>query len=255
MGSEFHYGLFRKGDEALQDATRALTDLLEVNADIRANDRVLDVGSGVGGPACRVARRSGATVIGITTSRRGVEEARARASAEGLSETVLFEQRDATANGFPDRSFERILVLESSHLMRRRDRLISECARVLVPHGRLALCDIVLRRRPSFEELRTRRREFGLLRDVFGDARMEPVGLYRQLMTSNGLDVDTELDLSRATRPTFDRWRQNATHHGVAVRGLLGDLGWKNFVDACGVLEDLWDNGTLGYGLIVASKP
>lgn len=35
-------------------------------------------------------------------------------------------------------------VMESSHLMARKDLLLDECSRVLRPRGRLVLCDIVL---------------------------------------------------------------------------------------------------------------
>ena len=107
---------------------------------------MLDVGCGTGAPACRLARRVRRRVTGITTSAVGVEAGRVRAGAEGVADRVRFEERDGMDNGFPDASFDRTWVLESSHLMRERDRLVAECARVLRPGGRLALCDIVLRR-------------------------------------------------------------------------------------------------------------
>ena len=72
-----------------------------------------------------------ARVTGITTSAVGVEAATQRATAAGVSDLARFEIRDGTDNGFPDASFDRVWVLESSHLMPARGRLISECARVL----------------------------------------------------------------------------------------------------------------------------
>ena len=157
-------------------------------------------------------------------------------------------------NGFADGSFDRVWALESSHLMRRRDRLIGECARVLRDGGRLALCDIVLQRPMPFEEVRRLREPLALLRDVFGDARMEPLSRYAELAEAAGLEVVRQDDLTAPTRPTFAHWRANAERHRDEVVGLLGEREWQRFVDATEVLETLWDGGRLGYGLLTAVK-
>jgi cyclopropane fatty-acyl-phospholipid synthase-like methyltransferase len=216
--------------------------------------QVLDVGCGTGAPACRLAAEHGARVTGITTSAVGVEEAKRRAASAGLDGQVAFEQRDGMDNGFPDGSFDRVWALESSHLMRRRDRLVAECARVLRRGGRFVLCDIVRRREMPFTEVRRLHEPLTLLREVFGDARMESLGHYAQLATENGLEVERQTDLTAATRPTFARWRDNAERHRAEVAAALGEEDLQRFVDACGVLEGFWDDGTLGYGLIAAVK-
>jgi 27-O-demethylrifamycin SV methyltransferase len=224
-------------------------------AQIESAVQLLDVGCGTGGPSCRLARDHGAHVTGITTSAVGVESARRMALSSGLGSQAVFEQRDGMDNGFPSESFDRVWVMESSHLMPKRDSLISECARVLRPGGRLALCDIVLRRPIPFQEVRRLQRPLSLLRAVFGNARMEPLSLYTRLAAEAGLSIDQETDLTDATRPTFLRWQENAARHRDQVIASLGAGGWQAFVDACRVLADFWDDGTLGYGLMAASKP
>jgi 27-O-demethylrifamycin SV methyltransferase len=256
LGEELHYGLFTDSpDEDLATATARLTRAVIDAAEIEAGIDILDVGCGVGAPACQLAREFGAHVTGITTSEAGVRAARARAVTERLDGLVSFEQRDGTANGFPDETFDRVWVLESSHLMRARDRLVAECARVLRPSGRLALCDIVLKRPMDLLEVRRLRKQLALLRDVFGDARMEPVEEYRRLASASGLKVDGVLDLTAQTRPTFAAWRTNARIHRERVIDLLGLEDWQRFVAACDVLERFWDEGILGYALFSAAKP
>jgi 27-O-demethylrifamycin SV methyltransferase len=255
LGDDLHYGVFRAPDDDLPRATRALTDLMIDAAGIRAGHELLDVGCGTGGPACYIASSLGARVTGITTSAAGVEAATARARAAGVDGLTSFERRDGTDNRLPSESFDRVMVLESSHLMRRRAELVSECARVLRAGGGLALCDIVLQREMPFDEVRARRAPLALLRGVFGDARMEPLARYRELAEAAGLVVVEETDLTVATRPTFARWRENAVVHRDAVVASLGDEGLAQFVEACGVLETFWDDGTLGYGLLAARKP
>jgi 27-O-demethylrifamycin SV methyltransferase len=168
---------------------------------------------------------------------------------------VTFEQRDGTANGLPDASFDRAWVLESSHLMPDRRGLISECARVLKPGGRIALCDLIRRRDIPFAELKERRDDFAVLRAAFGAARMDTLAMYAELMEEAGLVVDQVVDITAETLPTLDRWRSTADEHREAVVQLLGQESLDTFEDSLGILEGFWRDGTLGYGLISAAKP
>lgn len=255
LGNELHYGLFESGHEDLATATEALTMRMAAHARLAADLTMLDVGCGTGAPACAVAGRYRCRVIGISTSEVGVGEARRYAEGLGLSDLVSFQCRDGMDNGFPDSSFDRVWALESSHLMPRKDRLIAECARVLRPGGRLVLCDIVLRAAIPLPEVLKRRDDFLLLRDVFGQAKMELMDFYREPLTEAGLEVQAVEDLSEQSFPTFSRWRENAHRHRREVVASIGDDGWRKFVDACEVLESLWREARLGYGLIAAVKP
>lgn len=254
LGDELHYGVFDHPDVPLRKATAALTKLMVDAANIEPDVTVLDVGCGTGAPAMHLASL-GARVTGITTSAVGVAAARARAEAAGIADRVTFEERDGMDNGFPDASFDRTWVLESSHLMRERGRVVSECARVLTSGGRMALCDIMLRRPMPFAEVRRLREPLALLRAVFGEARMEPLETYADLARGAGLEVVRAIDLTEQTRPTFARWRENAVRYRDAVIALLGDGEHRRFVESTSVLEGFWDDGTLGYGLIAAVKP
>lgn len=255
LGEELHYGVFEDPSEELAVATGRLTERMLKAARIEVGAEVLDIGCGTGAPACRIAAETAARVTGITTSPVGLAAARRRAAAEGLSSRTTFELRDGMDNGFPDASFDCAWVLEASHLMRDRNRLLRECARVLRPGGRLVLCDIVLERRLELTEVRRLRKPLTLLRQVFGDARMEPLAEYARLARANGLEVDREADLTEATLPTFEHWRRNARRYHDEAAELLGIEGLRGFAAACDILEGLWEDGTLGYGLMVALKP
>ncbi len=254
LGDELHYGVFADGSEPLAEATAALTALMVAGADLRADLDVLDVGCGSGAPACQLVSEHGVKVLGITTSSVGVDTARVRAASLGL-EGATFEQRDGTDNQLPDESFDRVWVLESSHLMRERDQLVAECARVLRPGGRVVLCDLIKHRDIGFQEVRDRREEFAVLRTAFGDAHMHSLDYYSGAFADAGLQIDRVTDLTEATLPTFDRWRENARAHRESVVEAIGLDGWEAFVRSCDILESLWRDGTFGYGLVVAVKP
>lgn len=254
LGDELHYGVFTTGDEPLPVATNALTRRMIDAARLSEGLRVLDVGCGSGAPARELATEFGVEVVGITTSAVGVATARERTAAAGIG-GVTFEQRDGTDNGFPDASFDRVWVLESSHLMRDRTALVSEVARVLRPGGRMVLCDLIRRREIPFLEVRKRRVDFAVLRTAFGDAHMESLDFYASAAEDCGLSVVEVTDLTDATLPTFDRWRANAATHRDSVVELIGEDGLEAFVRSCDILEEFWQDGTFGYGLVAATKP
>lgn len=254
LGDDLHYGVFADGSEPLPVATAALTQRMVDAAQLSPGLDVLDVGCGSGAPACHLAASFDVSVVGITTSRVGVEQATERAASRGLA-GATFLQRDGMDNGFPDDSFDRVWVLESSHLMRDRERLLAECARVLRPGGRLVLCDIIRRREIPFVEVRARRADFVTLRTAFGDARMEPLAYYADAADRCGLQVDHVEDLTEPTLPTFRHWRANAAAHRDEVQAAIGADGLDAFERGTEILEAFWQDGTFGYGLFSAVKP
>lgn len=254
LGDELHWGVFSTGDESLEVATGELTTRMIRAAQLSPGLSVLDIGCGSGAPARRLATEHDVTVLGITTSKVGVETATLETAQAGVS-GVTFEERDGTDNGLPDSSFDRTWVLESSHLMADRQGLIQECARVLKPGGRIALCDIIRRREVPFAELRARRDDFAVLRAAYGAARMDTLDQYVDLMQDAGLVVDEVVDLTQETLPTLDRWRATADEHREEVVALLGQESLDTFENSLDILEGFWRDGTLGYGLVSASKP
>lgn len=255
MGESFHYGYFETPDADLDEATRALTRRMAERARLEAGQRVLDIGCGIGDPARFLARTIGCRVTGISTSEVGISLARAESAAAGLTHLVSFEVRDGMRSGFPDASFDRIWILESSHLMPDKAALLRDAARVLVPGGRLGLCDIILRRDLPIREVVQRARELDLLRRVFGRARMETLATYRRLLAEAGLAGIETQDVSAATRPTLLRWQERADRYRDEVVSLVTEPAWAEFRAACGVLRQLWDEDVLGYGLVAAEKP
>lgn len=254
LGEDFHYGYFRSEEDSLESATDNLTQLMAEHGAIGPDMSVLDVGCGIGNPACFLAERNGCQVTGITMSRVGVEQASRRARERGCADRVSFLAADGMNNGLPDCSFDRAWALESSHLMPRKDALLAECARVVRPGGRVVLCDIILHRDLPLTEVLRRARDFTHLRFAFGRAKMETLATYRGYAERAGLRVTELLDISDQTLATFAHWRRRLENNYEEIRALIGDEGLEHFRSSCDILPALWKQRVLGYGLMVAEK-
>lgn len=253
IGADFHYGYFESANLSLEVATGALTKLLASRADLKSGMKVLDVGCGTGNPAVHIAKEHNCTVLGISTSEVNVRLANARAAAAKLGDQVRFEVRNGMATGLDSESFDCVWVQESSHLMTRKDLLLSECSRVLRPGGRLVLCDIVLLRPVFLHEVRAMWKQILVLDQVFGKAVMIQLTEYVRLAASAGCRVISQLDISRETLPTFESWLANANSHALVLTELLGSEANEQFRAACDILRRSWLDW-LGYGLLVAER-
>ena len=121
----------------------ATAELAEL-AGIAAGMSVLDVGSGVGGPARFLAATYGCRVTGVDLSEPFVEAARYLTERTGQSEQVSFQAASALDLPFDDGRFDVVLLQHVAMNIADRARLYREIRRVLKPGGRFATFDVVL---------------------------------------------------------------------------------------------------------------
>jgi ubiquinone/menaquinone biosynthesis C-methylase UbiE len=103
--------------------------------------RVLDIGCGLGGPACLLAARHGAHVVGTDLEPPLIEHSRRRASELGVADRTEFVVVEAGPLDFDDESFD--LVMSSGGVTQTADKLgtFRDCLRVLKPGGTFSLYD------------------------------------------------------------------------------------------------------------------
>jgi ubiquinone/menaquinone biosynthesis C-methylase UbiE len=105
-------------------------------------DHVLDIGSGIGGPARYIARRFGCRVTGIDLTAEFCDVARHLTRVLHLGDRVTFEVGNALAMPFGDASFDGAYSMNVSMNIADKAALYREIHRVLKPGGWLILSEL-----------------------------------------------------------------------------------------------------------------
>jgi sarcosine/dimethylglycine N-methyltransferase len=124
-------------------------DALAAEAGIGAATHVLDVCSGMGGPARYLAHRLGCRVTGLDLTRSRHEAAVRLTAMVSLDHLVDFRLGNALDMPFAGASFDVVIGQEAFAHVPDKPRLIAECARVVRPGGLIAFTDILRRERLS----------------------------------------------------------------------------------------------------------
>jgi sarcosine/dimethylglycine N-methyltransferase len=214
-------------------------DLLAEKAGIGAASYVLDVCSGMGGPARYLAHRLGCRVTGLDLTKSRHEGAIRLTEMVKLDHLVDFRLGNALDMPFADATFDVVIGQEAFAHVPDKPRLIAECARVVRPGGAIAFTDILRRKALSAAEFERLRRDMTF-------QSLESRDGYSDLLAHCGCDVVAIDDLSawwtevlrgrlamyRALEPTtvarfgtahFQKWDQTyAFFVGLFAAGRLG---------------------------------
>ena len=163
---EFHI----RGRQATLELGRSLN--------LHADSHVLDIGSGLGGPARTLAETYDCRVTGIDLTPAFCKAADALSDWVGLSDHVSFRQGDATQLPFADGEFDAAMTIHVAMNIARKDKVYAEARRVLKAGARFAIYDILQgeggdvlfpvpwAREPSISHLATPDEMLSLLRDA-----------------------------------------------------------------------------------------
>jgi ubiquinone/menaquinone biosynthesis C-methylase UbiE len=108
----------------------------------KPGERLLDIGSGLGGPSRYLAKVCGCRVTGVDLTAEFVATAIDLTRRAGLAGQVDFHQGSALDLPFPDGSFDLAWSQNVAMNIADRPRYYAEMRRVLKPGGRLAIQDV-----------------------------------------------------------------------------------------------------------------
>jgi ubiquinone/menaquinone biosynthesis C-methylase UbiE len=254
FGRHVHWGCWQDPDSAdgsPEDYARAAEELCHrvcSAADIRAGQRLLDVGCGFGGTIAWLNERfDHLDMTGVNIDSRQLERARRTVRARA-GNRITFIEADACQLPFSDASFDVILAVECVFHFPSRERFLAEACRVLRPGGRLALSDFV----PTEEALPVLRQfnpgASAATRQTYGHVDLLcSLTLYRKLADRSGLAMDRIQDITANTLPTYPFLRSY-------FRGWHDPSEGKVFEKATGHLEMASRNGWLRYTVLGLHK-
>lgn len=120
------------------EATSEIAELMQAEP----GDHILDIGSGLGGPARYFASRFGCRVTGIDLTSEFCDVARHLTRLLGLEERVGFRVADALAMPFGDASFDGAYSMNVSMNIADKSALYREIHRILRPGAWLVLSEL-----------------------------------------------------------------------------------------------------------------
>lgn len=207
LGDHWHTGFYMPGAGTGPRDQLRMELVVAASAGLGPGCAVLDVGCGVGGAACHLARATGASVRGLTPNADQLALAREAAVRHAVLQ-VGFDLGEASNLPYPDASFDVVLFFESACHFPDRARFFAEAWRVLKPGGRLAGQDWQagegMQRAPLVERICA----------SWAIASLDTVGGYAQLMRGAGfeillaLDMREEMDLLRGFMATPEQRRE-----------------------------------------------
>ena len=231
-----HYG----GTEA--------TDRLIAEAAVQAEDVVLDVCSGMGGPARYLAWKTGCAVTGLDLTASRVEGASELTRIAGLSDSVRFVHGNALDMPFRDGSFTLAIAQESFAHIPDKPGLLAECARVLQPGGRLVFSDILHRGNLSVHDAQR-------LLEGMTFSEIETLDGYAEQLSLRGMAVVRLFDLTQEwTRILVERLAMYRSLESQTV-ARLGREHFERYDRAYEHFVGLYRSGVLAGALIHARKP
>ncbi len=120
-------------------ATMELAGQMKLTKDTR----VLDIGSGLGGPARTLADSYGCHVTGLDLTQAFCDAAQVMSGWVSLDNRTAFQQGDATNLPFEDNHFDAAMTIHVAMNIAAKDKMYSQARRVLKPGGIFAVYDVL----------------------------------------------------------------------------------------------------------------
>jgi SAM-dependent methyltransferase len=209
---------------------------------------LLDVACGSGGPALRIAERTGCSLVGIDVHDQAISAAKTLAAQRGVSQRAEFLTINAAFRlPFPESCFDAITCIDAINHLPDRPRILAEWARILKPGGRLLFTDPTTITGPlTREEL--------LVRSSIGFFLFVPPEYDRRILGELGLQVLTAENVTANMALLAERRASARAKRSAALRQIEGDASFEAQQLFFGVAARIAREGRLSRFLYASEK-
>jgi len=173
--------------------------------------------SDLGGPALRIATKTGCSLIGIDLHEQAISTAKSLAAQRNLKNGAEFRVVNASEPlPFPDARFDAITCVDAINHIPNRPLVLAQWARLLKPGGRLLFTDPVTVTGPLTNEELATRSSVGFLLFV-------PEGYDKEVIGQSGLRLLVSKNLTENMAEVAERRSAAREKRSAAVREVEGD--------------------------------
>jgi tocopherol O-methyltransferase len=250
-GPHIHHGLWN-GSETPAEAQRNLMDTLAANAGLRRDERVLDVGCGMGGSSIHLAQMFRCHVTGITLSPVQRLWASAAARWSRVADRTAFRCQDVENAAFDSASFDVVWSIECTEHLFDKAEFFRRAAKWLQPGGRLAICAWLAK------DAHLTVHDENLLRDVCRGMLCPSLGSradYAGWFEAAGLRLTRCEDWTSRVKRTWEICRERVGRFRLRSLARWFDRDSVDFLDRFQTMLDAYSTGAMRYGCLIAEKP
>lgn len=252
-GPHIHHGFYENHEvitplEAQEKLIKKLADLLF----IEPQERILDVGCGMGGSSLYLAKKYQALVSGVTLSKKQVLIAQEQAKTENIK-NVTFKVEDALSlNSFQDESFDILWSLESCEQFYNKKLFLQNAFRVLRPGGKFLLVTWCSNAEVYQGKLA---REYRKLCLAFDLPYMPTMEHYSQLLEEQNYAVTAVYDWTDFVRKSWEVGISMVQMFSFLQ--ILKTAGWRGlrFTRQIKLMKKAFSKGMVKYAVFIGTCP
>lgn len=222
-------------------------DILAQKAGIHSSSYVLDVCSGMGGPARYLAHRYGCRVVGLDLTESRYQGAIRLTKLVKLDHLVEFRLGNALEMPFPEDTFHVVIGQEAWFHVPNKPKLIQECARVLKKGGTIAFTDI-LQVSSRYES------ELEKLQQQMPFPYLETLEGYAQLLEKNKFLILEKENLSQLWTNLLQNRLEMYRNLKDKTIQKFGEEHYRKWDETYNLFVSLFKEGKLGGGRFIAKK-
>ncbi len=237
----------------LTEAQIAKLDTLIESLELRHGDHVLEIGTGWGEMACRLAETSNVYVTTITLSKEQYDFARKKVISRGLENRVtvqIIDYRDIEGQ------FDAIISIEMIEAvgLKYMNSFFERCHDILKPGGRLTLQAITIPDR--YFDYYIKKSDF-IQKYIFPGGMLPSISLLMNIASkNNNFDLLYFVNQAEDYTATLKQWRQNFENNKDRVLKMGYDENffrmWNYYFAYC---EAGFSTGNIGLARMVMKKP